>query len=205
MVKLIILDNLLAGGKTTLINKLLQRNPDWFYINEGVPLTRGSIIDMSNMDHRKYSEQFIQTKIALQYEDVLSKVNNDEVILVDRIFSSTKYWSKIHNVDFNDYSEFLIEQIKHLLKDVEIFYIYLKDPTPNQDILLRNIKSRKRDFELNYTSQDLISMNKIYSYAIEDLQGLNYTYHEIVLGLHFYKNGCEMIEKLIFSRQQVGD
>ncbi len=78
MVKLIILDNLLAGGKTTLINKLLIRNNNWFYINEGVPITGGSIIDMNNIDHRKYSEQFIQTKIALQYEEILSKANNNK-------------------------------------------------------------------------------------------------------------------------------
>ena len=197
MVKLIILDNLLAGGKTTLINKLLQSHPNWFYINEGVPITRGSIIDINNIDHRKYSEQFIQTKIALQYEEILSKVGDDDVILADRIFSSPKYWAKIHNVEFSEYCEFLINQIKHLLKDVEIFYIYLKDQSPTQSILLRNIKSRNRDFERNYTSEDLISMNEIYSHCVEDLDGLNGKYNEIELGLDFYKNGCEIIERIL--------
>ena len=197
MVKLIILDNLLAGGKTTLINKLLVRNKSWHYINEGVPITGSSIIDMNNIDHRKYSEQFIQTKIALQYEEILSKVNNTDVIIVDRIFSSPKYWAKIHNIKFSKYSLFLIEQIKHLLKDAEIYYIYLKDPTDHLDILLRNIKSRGRPFELNYTSEDLKVMNEIYLHCVEDLDGLNYIYKEIELGLDFYKNGCEMIEKII--------
>ena len=63
MVKLIILDNLLAGGKTTLINKLLQRHHNWFNINEGVPITGGSIIEMNNINHRKYSEQFEEIKM----------------------------------------------------------------------------------------------------------------------------------------------
>ena len=196
MVKLIILDNLLAAGKTTLITKLLQRNKNWFYINEGVPLTGGSIIDMNNIDDRKYSEQFIQTKITLQYEEILSKAVHNYVIIVDRIFSSPKYWAKMHGIQFAGYSKFLIMKIRNLLKDFEIYYIYLKDPSPNQEFLLNNIKVRGRPFEQSYTADDLISMNEIYSHCIEDLEGLNYTYHVIELGLLFYKNGCEMIEKI---------
>ena len=197
MVKLIIIDNILAAGKTTLINKLLKRNKMWFDINEGVPLTGGSIIDMNNIDDRKYSEQFIQTKIALQYEDIFSKATMNDIILVDRIFSSPKYWAKIHNIDFTEYSKFLIMKIRNLLKDTEIHYICLKDPSSNQELLLNNIKLRGRPFEQSYTLDDLITMNEIYSHCIEDLQGLNYTYHVIELGLDFYKNGCEMIEYIV--------
>ncbi len=38
--KLLIIDNCIAGGKSTLINKLKEKHPDWTYIKEGIPLDK---------------------------------------------------------------------------------------------------------------------------------------------------------------------
>ncbi len=40
-------------------------------------------------------------------------------------------------------------------------------------------------------------MNEIYSHCVDDLEGLNFKYNEIELGLDFYRNGCEIIERII--------
>lgn len=145
MTKLIIIDNTLAAGKTTIINKLIERNPSWYKIPEGVSLTTDPIFQITD----NYFTDYTQSKIASSFSEAIKY----PVIISDRIFSSAKYWDIYENREITEYTNLLIQRIKELLRNTKIYYFYLNDPTPDKSILLSNIHKRGRDFEQHYIQQ----------------------------------------------------
>lgn len=199
--KLLILDNILGAGKTTLMNNLIKRNPSWVKIDESVSLNNNSILSVENLEDKKYFNDYTQSKIASQYSKVFSSGNSaTKVIIADRIFSSPKYWCLYHLGEQNSvYSELLINRIKDLLKrqKVKVIWCYLFDPTPDKSILLRNIRSRGREFEQHYNSESLSKLEEVYLECVSDLDGLDYEIKTIFLSEEFYKSGCEIIESIV--------
>ena len=184
--KLIIIDNTLGAGKTTLINKLIERNPSWYKIPECVSLSEDPVFQVTD----KYFTDYTQSKIASN----ISEAIKHPVIISDRIFSAPKYWAIYGNLEITEYTNLLIQRIKELLKNTKIYYFYLNDPTPDKSILLSNIKSRDRDFEQHYTSEKLIELENIYRGCISDLDGLDYNSFVINLTKDFYDSGYLWIE-----------
>lgn len=189
MSKLIIIDNTLGAGKTTLINKLTERNPSWFRISEDVSLSEDPIFPLSD----KYFVDYTQSKIASQYSEAIKH----PVIISDRIFSSSKYWAIYNNLEITEYTNLLIQRIRVLLKNTKIYYFYLNDYTSDKSILLSNIKTRGRDFEQHYTSKKLIDLENIYQGCVGDLNNLDYKIFIINLTKDFYDFGYLWIESIV--------
>lgn len=189
--KLIIIDNTLGAGKTTLINKLCDRNPSWFQVAEGVSLSEDSILHFSD----KYFTDYTQSKLASRYSEAIKH----PVFISDRIFSAPKYWANYENREISEYTNLLIERIKDLLKNTKIYYFYLNDPTPDKSILLANIKNRGRDFEQHYITEKLDNLENIYQGCIADLDGLDYKIYVFNLTKDFYDFGHLWIESIVNS------
>ncbi len=199
-ITLVILDNTLGAGKTTLLENLIARNPTWFRIDEGVSLEKkNKIVSVDNPEHREYVDQFIQSKVAVQYGQALTRAIPGDIIVADRIFSASKYWSKYYGGEAAPYTQFLIDRIKYLLREnnVKIIYIWLHDYTETKRILIRNIRKRGREFEQGYTSVQLIQLEKIYRECVNDLHGLDHECHSIDITDDFYKCGYLVIEGII--------
>jgi thymidylate kinase len=143
------------------------------------------------------------SRIAMAYENVLSKVDGNSVVIADRMFSVSKYWSNYYGNNTSDYVEFLIEQIRKKLKEIECEIYLISLENTDKSIILRNIKARGRPEEQHYTKEDLDILEKVYKGHINDLRGLDYTIHCIDLGKAFYENGAEMIEEIICSNSRM--
>jgi deoxyadenosine/deoxycytidine kinase len=198
-IKLLILDNILGAGKTTLINNLMKRNPGWIRIDESVSLDNG-LISITSTEERKYFTDYSQSKIANQYSKVF-KDSGDKVVVADRIFSSPKYWRLYLEEQSSQYSELLINRIKELLKKqkVKVIWCYLFDPTPDKSILLRNIRNRGREFEQHYDSESLNKLEDVYLGCVSDLDGLDYEIKILILNNDFYRSGCQIVETMCNS------
>ena len=197
MPTLIIIDGIIANGKTTLINQLIDNHSDWIPISEGVPLDNSEILSMTDPSHKEFIELFIQTKVAMNYQLAMRDVNSNNILIADRIFSAAKYWGKYYGKTHSDYVEFLICQIRKLLKDVKIIYVNLVDSNTDKRVLMKNIRMRSRDFEQDYTPEKLNKLESIYNQSIQDLYGLDYEEFTFEVGQEFYNNSVEIIEAII--------
>ena len=200
-IKLVIIDNILGAGKTTLINQLIQRSPKWFKIEESVSLSKYKVFDVANPEDREYFGDYTQGKIAHEYSNILNTSVPGDVILADRIFSSAKHWNNYFGTAVSGYMEMVIKKIKQMLikADVKVIYIYLNDATPEKRILLANINKRGRSFEEHYTSEELNKLENVYKESIKDLEGLDYEIYNINLCDDFYGNGICWVEQIVLN------
>ncbi len=172
-ITLVILYNTLGAGKTTLLEQLVARNPSWLRIDEGVSLgNKNKIVSVDNPEHREYVDQFIQSKVTIQYGQVVTKAMKGDIIIADRIFSASAYWSAYYGKKASPYTLFLINRIKEILKEnnVKIVYIWFNDYTDDKRILMKNIRKRGREFEQGYTTESLTKLEEVYRECVKDLQ-----------------------------------
>lgn len=195
--KLIIIDGIIGEGKSTLIEKIIQSRPNFKRITEIAEDSEINLIELFKGSNPEMRENLIMTKIALDYFKIISKASKNDVIIADRIFSASKYWTKFHGCEPSSYLLWLIEEVQKVLKvnDVKILYIYLSNEDKN--ILLSNIKKRGREYEQSMTKEDLIRLESIYKNAFHDLEDLHSIAQRIELSNEFYQNEERILLSLI--------
>ncbi len=205
--KLLIIDNCIAGGKSTLINKLKEKHPDWTYIKEGIPLDQEKEIIYLGIagENMKEFQNLIALNLYNGYNKFYRKIQKNSrikeheplIAVGDRIWSSALHFSKYYNIPPNTTTDYLFTHIYNFLKEenVMIYYVFL---TGSVDDILNNIKARNRVVERHYTREDIKKLTEIYQ-PFEDLQGLWHKIKICQIGSEFYQNEVKIIEEFLFS------
>ena len=205
--KLLIIDNCIAGGKSTLIAALKEKHPDWTYIKEGVPLDHEKEIIYLGIAGENMNEfqNFVALNVYNGYNKFYKKIQKNKKIqehsplicVGDRIWSSALHFSKYYNIPSNTTTDYIFTHIYNFLKEenVMIYYVFL---TGSVDDILNNIKARNRVVERHYTREDIKKLTEIYQ-PFEDLQGLWHKIKLCQIGSEFYGAAIEIIEEFLFS------
>ena len=195
-INLLIIDNAIAGGKSTLINKLISTHPSWFLINEGVPIDEKDIINIKNCDDFTLLQDLIAFNIYNDYNETFKNIIvKDCTIIADRIWCSYFYWQKYYTQATTRTQVLIAKKIKEMLisEKVKVYYVFLSAPV---DFILKNIKDRNRDFEQNYDETNVKKLIEIYQ-PFQDLQGLEHKIKVFYIDNEFYKNEVNLIEKFL--------
>ncbi len=205
--KLLIIDNSIAGGKSTLIKNLKEKHPEWTYIEEGIPLDpEKEIIYLGQAEENmKEFQNLIALNLYNGYNKFYRKIQKNKKIkehtpiiaVGDRIWSSALHFGKYYNIPANTTTDYLFTHIYNFLlsENVMIYYVFL---TGSVDDILNNIKARNREIERHYTREDIKRLTEIYQ-PFEDLQGLWHKIKLCQIGSEFYKKEVEIIEEFLFS------
>ena len=163
-IKLLIIDNCIAGGKSTLIAALKEKHPDWTYIKEGIPLDREKEIIYLGMagENMKEFQNLIALNIYNGYNKFNKKIQKNKKIqehspliaVGDRIWSSALHFGKYYNIPPNTTTDYLFTHIYNFLKEenVMIYYVFL---TGSVDDILNQIHARNRVVERHYTREEI--------------------------------------------------
>ena len=74
VIKIIMIDSFIAGGKSTFIQTLNRRFPHFKIINEGVSADNPNpIISLTKPEDQEFNEEYFQSKIVADYERKLLK------------------------------------------------------------------------------------------------------------------------------------
>ena len=205
--KLLIIDNCIGGGKSTLIKNLKEKHPDWIYIEEGIPLDQEKEIIYLGMPEENMAEfqNLVAVNLYNGYNKLKRKIDknkkitehNPVIAVADRIWSSSVHFGKYYNITPNSCQDYLFSHICNFLKEenVMIYYVFL---TGSVDEILNNIKARNRVCERHYIREDIKRLTEIYQ-PFEDLQGLWHKIKLCQIGSEFYKNEVQIIEEFLFS------
>ena len=202
--KLLIIDNSIAGGKSTLIKNLKAKHPEWTYIEEGIPLEpEREIIYLGQAEENmREFQNLIALNLYNGYNRFYRKIQKNKKINVhspliavgDRIWSSALHFGKYYNIPPNTTTDYLFTHIYNFLlsENVMIYYVFL---TGSVDDIFNNIKARNREIERHYTREDIKKLTEIYQ-PFEDLQGLWHKIKICQIGSEFYSRSVEIIEEL---------
>ena len=205
--KLLIIDNCIAGGKSTLIQGLKNKHPGWAFINEGIPLEPEKEIIYLGMPEENMVEfqNLIALNIYNSYNKLKRKIEKNKKInersssiaVADRIWSSPLHFGKYYNIPANPTTDYLFKHIYNFLKEenVFIYYVFL---TGSVDDILNNIKARNRVCERHYTREDIKKLIEV-NQPFEDLHGLWHKIKLCQIGPEFYNNEMDIIEEFLFS------
>ncbi len=207
LTKLLIIDNCIAGGKSTLINNLKAKHPEWTFIQEGIPLDPEKEIIYLGMPEMNMVE--FQNLIALNLYNSYNKLkrkieknkkindNSPLTVVGDRIWSSPLHFGKYYNIPANTTTDYLFKHIYNFLKEENVFvyYVFL---IGSVDDILNNIKARNRVCERHYKREDIKKLIELYQ-PFEDLQGLWHKIKLCQIGPEFYNNETDIIEEFLFS------
>ena len=196
--KLLIIDNCIAGGKTTLINALKKRHLDWFTIEEGVPLDSKTDILALDKVSKEVSMSLFQDLVASNIYNAYNwfiKRSSDKIAIADRIWTSSKYYTQFLKGEQRPLQTFLSTIVHDALKEnnIKVYYVYLAGSV---DELLNHIHMRNRSCEEWYTRLNLKKLIEIYQ-PFSDLEGLDYKIKTCQIGDEFYNNEVEIIEAFL--------
>lgn len=150
----VFIDNIIAGGKTTLICELIKRNPEWAVIDEGVDFEI-----FSQSFSTKSKEDIFMANVYTNYLKAFSGTKS--IILVDRTYDSVYRWAFMTNTKPSRFIRELTADIQTKLNAHKCLCISLEDF--NLSTTLENIKLRGRDFEQHYTKESLIKLKESYN------------------------------------------
>ena len=217
--KLLIIDNCIAGGKSTLINNLKTKHPEWTFIQEGIPLDpekeiiylgmpEMNMVEFQNLialnlynSYNKLKRKIEKNKKINEYTPLASErsshTRTEFIAVGDRIWTSPLHFGKFYNIPPNSTTDYLFKHIYNFLKEenVLIYYVFL---TGSVDDILNNIKARNRVCERHYTREDIKKLIELYQ-PFEDLQGLWHKIKLCQIGPEFYNNETDIIEEFLFS------
>lgn len=151
---IIFVDNVIGGGKTTLISQLTTIHPEWEIIQEGVDFD----IFKSGLSIKSQEDLFM-AQVYFNYSKALK--GSSAILIADRTYDSVYRWAFATNQKTTRLMNDLTAKIKNELEYVNKLCIYIEDN--DMETTLENIQSRGRDFEQHYTKKTLQKLKRGYN------------------------------------------